>query len=337
MKNVLLIFVVSFSISTAFAGRGVVPIRPNYILVSDEFNGAIPKGKCLVVGHVYWNDYAYTNGKTVPISGGSVATLDREKSFVADSTGQFKLLLDVDDTSLFYYQPGYEEIVIWNFNFQSQHVVTIDFYPLYNAVIEVAKPVVYLYSDKKVDAEIQFSCNGDLTFTYPEYNDGWKVSVEENIITEKESNKTLPYLFWEAETNQLDFVMTFDENEILQLPGFVIRTDTVVNFLENSLTALGLNSTEQTDFITFWAPKMIQKEYAFVQFLVDDWYTQFISEMTINPQPDALRRVYMLFKPLDKTEINIAAIPQELKSFERKAFTVVEWGGSEIINSKIVF
>jgi hypothetical protein len=43
----------------------------------------------------------------------------------------------------------------------------------------------------------------------------------------------------------------------------------------------------------------------------------------VNPLPDSMLRVFMVYKPLEEF---IEIPPQEIKSFERTGFTVVEWG-----------
>jgi hypothetical protein len=49
--------------------------------------------------------------------------------------------------------------------------------------------------------------------------------------------------------------------------------------------------------------------------------------LNITPAPDSVLRVYMAFKPLLSP---VPVPPQELEAFERRGFTVVEWGGSEV-------
>jgi len=314
------------------AAKRIDVLSQNYVIISDEFSADIAVGKCLVVGQIIEPDYT-GEGQIIPLSGGLVATLDRKKTATSNAEGKYSLLLDSKDTSLFFYKSGKEEIVIWKYNFRSQHKVTINFYPGINSsMIMVDKPVIYMYSDEKINAEITFTCKGNLTFTYPEYNEKWEVTIDQNIITENKSGpngplrgKNYPYLFWEAQQEELEFEI---QNQTMN--GFLISTDSVINFLENSLTALGLNSTEQTDFITFWAPRMIVKPFALVHFLIGDDYAKNISELNITPTPDALRRVFMVFTPLETNQVGLTIKSQELKSFERFGFTVVEWGGSEL-------
>ena len=37
-----------------------------------------------------------------------------------------------------------------------------------------AKPVIYLYPESKTDVTVKLDYAGELTCTYPEYQDGWK-------------------------------------------------------------------------------------------------------------------------------------------------------------------
>src|SRR5690606_15422146 len=96
-----------------------------------------------------------------------------------------------------------------------------------------------------------------------------------------------------------------------QLPGFLLATDGIVEFFEEKLSVLGLNSQEQTDFITYWGPLLSVKKYAFVQFLVDDAYDNKIATLDITPQPKSIRRVYVICSTLDKPEMGMEIVPQE--------------------------
>ena len=49
--------------------------------------------------------------------------------------------------------------------------------------------------------------------------------------------------------------------------------------------------------------------------------------LNIQPRPDTLIRVWMIYMGMD---MPIEIKEQELAHFERKGYTVVEWGGVEI-------
>jgi hypothetical protein len=70
---------------------------------------------------------------------------------------------------------------------------------------------------------------------------------------------------------------------------------------------------------------MQENKYNLITFAGKDY--EDIAPLKITPTPDSILRVMMIFKSLDKP-VNIEE--QELKPFERKGFTVVEWGGTKV-------
>ena len=300
-----------------------------YIVVSDEFDQHVPAGKCLVQGYIYQTELD-SAGKNRVVQNGYISTLNGTKHALSNEDGFYKMLLNSTDTSIYFFAQELEEIVIWKYLFQSQHSVQIDFYTNYDwGNMTVDKPLIYLYSDTTLDVKINLNPKSNLVFTYPAYYDQWSITVNQSSITNHKDNKVYPYLFWEGETDKLNFIS--DKNIF---PGFVVQTDTLVTFFENTLTAAGLNQTEQTDFITFWAPKMKQHQWVFIQFLQGGDYEKWISAMQINPEPESLIRLFMLYVPLQSDQPEFFITPQEIAKTERSGFTVVEWGGSEIYTVK---
>lgn len=290
-----------------------------HVVRSETFNQNVPTGKCLVKGHVY--DPSSSKG----IENVLVATLDKVHSDVTDTSGAYNFLLDINDTSIFAFKSQFAEEVIWKHNFKDQHIVEIDFYLTEDyGMIEVDKPVIYMYSDKPLNVNLQLDFKSDLVFSYPEYKQGWNVQIDASGMVHE--GKNYPYLFWEGETNNLPYITENDQYE-----GFLIKTDTAVVFLENCLTKLGFNNTESTDFITYWAPRMIQKEYAFIQFTIDDLYDERIAKLKISPKPDNIKRVFMLYSLYDNEPVFDQAnlSEQSLSGLNRNGFTLLEWGGAE--------
>lgn len=194
--------------------------------------------------------------------------------------------------------------------------------------IVLYKPVIYCYNSSDTFS-LQVKPKGEFIFTYPDLStvSTYKTN-EDGSVADIGSGKNYPYLFWEAKSESLNF-----QSEGNQLPGFLIQTDSLISFLENQLASLGLNSTEQIDFITYWGPIMQRQPYALVQFVIDDVYQEEIARLDISPRPDAMRRVFMLYSPLVTDQIALTVVPQQFNSFERFGFTVVEWGGSIIETS----
>lgn len=193
------------------------------------------------------------------------------------------------------------------------------------------KPVIYLYPQKETFVNVELASKGELTFTYPKYNlhneillPGWNVlACPDGTI--KSDNKSFNYLFWEGEINTSEIKTNYTE-------GFIVGSDTLVNFLENSLASAGLNNKESADFITYWAPRMMNNEKNYVHFMFTNEYDN-IASIKVTPQPDNFLRLYMIWSDVtNDTPTNITT--QTITKFKREGFTVVEWGGSEVINIK---
>ncbi|MDH4472649.1 MAG: hypothetical protein QE487_08555 [Fluviicola sp.] len=221
------------------------------------------------------------------------------------SAGEFHIEIITQPISI---RPGFKTKIA--FQFQSSQMREV-----------YLKPVIYLYPEKEQQTTVQLQPNGKFSFTYPLYTEnGWTGTAHPDGQFTIDG-KNYPYLFWEG-------INTKPVRAIDYSSGFVVNKDDVTAFLEEKLTAMGLNDQELTDFITFWGPRMAQSERGFVQFLFNEDYDE-IATIKISPQPDALFRVYMLFTPLENT-VELNPEPQEIKSVNRNGFTVIEWGGSEI-------
>jgi hypothetical protein len=178
------------------------------------------------------------------------------------------------------------------------------------------KPVIYLYPKEIMDISVQLNIKKTkFTTIYPKFNEKntWNVKAKPNgdILI---NDKTYPYLFWEAES-----YAPYETNE-----GFMVTEENAEKFLEEKLEILGLNEKEKTDFITFWLPVLLKNKISLCSFQSKQFFDSF--ELNITPKPDSLIRVFLTIKKLDRP-INIKE--QKLDSFERKGFTVIEWGGSK--------
>lgn len=182
-------------------------------------------------------------------------------------------------------------------------------------VFAADKPVIYLYPERKTDVTVSLRLNGELTCTYPEYNNGWQVTAEpEGTITDKQG-KEYNYLYWEAELN----------NEYDFSKGFCVKGEDTSAFLETALEKLGLNRKEANEFIVYWLPLMQDNPYNIISFQTTLYENS--AKLNINPTPDTLIRVFMAYKPVNEYE---AIEEQELTSPKRNGFVAVEWGGAEV-------
>lgn len=190
---------------------------------------------------------------------------------------------------------------------------------------ETAKPVIYLYPEQETKVNVQLSFNGTLTSTYPTLpSEGWTVTAQPDGTLTDEEGRSYRYLFWEG-------VADVDWK---QDSGFLVKAEDAREFLEQSLTQLGLNELEQNDFITYWLPKLEKNGESFVTFAAEQYTDNAV--LTVTPQLDSVLRVQMLISKVDDS--NRAAFQklpeQELPRFEREGFVLVEWGGTDLDTGK---
>lgn len=325
MKKIACLLFIFIPLIT-MAEDGPSDIR-NYTVISDLIDETIPEGKFIIQGIIVRSNVQTGDG-TTPVPDVLVGFNGNDSTVTSDSLGRFSLTGNIDkDKEIYFYKLAWAEYMISDLVIEKGHRITIRVnFPSEGEDFIKRKPVIYLYSPEELNAHITLDPKGEFSFTYPAYHTGWSVFVNAGgTLKDLATDKTYPYLFWEAKSTPVFYKLT---NQ--QIEGFIIRTDTCIQFLENQLSLLGLNAIEQTDFITYWGPILQQKPFALVQFLVDDDCQKLISEIKISPEPDALRRVFMLCSLLDDSATGIEIINPDYKKFERKGFTVVEWGGGEI-------
>lgn len=191
--------------------------------------------------------------------------------------------------------------------------------------IIVRKPVIYLYPEKEQEISLTIQYNGNLSFTYPKYDEKWTVIASPNgDLRNKKDNKKYAYLFWEGEKKYSSKERTYEN-------GFVVHKDTIVSFLEQKLSEFGLIPKEYNDFIVFWTPYLIQNEWNFIHFRTGKGY-EVISKNMVKPAPQTEFRIFMDFKKIDKP-FNVN--PQPIKTLKRNGFTLVEWGGAQLSDETI--
>ena len=179
-----------------------------------------------------------------------------------------------------------------------------------------AKPVIYLYPEEETQVSVKLDYDGELTATYPAYNDGWTVTARpDGTLTDPDTGREYYCLFWEGITDA-DYDLS---------SGFVVPGEETAAFLEEALAALGLTEREADEFIIYWLPRMEGNPYNLISFQ-QEAYTDHAA-LAIDPAPDSVLRVFMAWKGLDEP---VKVEPQTLEGFERTGFTVVEWGGTEV-------
>ena len=184
--------------------------------------------------------------------------------------------------------------------------------------VVAGKPVIYLYPEQETDVHVELElAEAELSTTYPRYNNGWDVTASpDGSLLNKADGTHHKYLFWDADNCR----MRYDFSN-----GFCVAGSDTESFLKEKLSYMGLTEEEMNEFIIYWLPLMEHNTYNLIAFQ-GDVYTN-SAKLNITPEPDSLLRVFMTYVPLEEA-VNIE--PQQLETFERKGFTVVEWGGSEV-------
>ncbi len=179
------------------------------------------------------------------------------------------------------------------------------------------KPVIYLYPTRKTDVNVRVSLtNGRFTQCIPEGNGEWNVTATpDGKLTDKASGESYDYIYWESTDNT-----EYDWSQ-----GYAVKGSEAEAFLLRILPEMGLNENEYTEFIDYWLPRLEKNEYNLVTFQTK-CYTDTV-RMDISPEPDSVLRLFMAFKRVDGP---VYVERPKIEPFERKGFTVVEWGGAEI-------
>jgi len=176
------------------------------------------------------------------------------------------------------------------------------------------KPVIYLYPTASISVSVKLDYNGILTCSYPVYDELWQVTANpDGTLINQEDGKEYSYLYWEG----VDEVV-YDFSK-----GFVVKGTDTAAFLQEKLAYLGLTPREYNEFIVYWLPQMQKNPYNLVTFQGSAYKDNAV--LTISPEPDSLLRVFMVYKSLQQP---IKVEEQILTPFERKGFSVIEWGGS---------
>lgn len=178
------------------------------------------------------------------------------------------------------------------------------------------KPVIYLYPKEETEVKVKINYSGELTCTYPKYEDGWNVrAYPDGKLVNLDDGREYSYLFWEGKSD-----IKYDLSK-----GFVVRGEDTERFLKEKLEAMGLIPKEYNEFIVYWLPLMENNKYNLISFQGENYDEN--ARLEIEPKPDSILRVFMAYKPLKEYK---EVEEQEIIPFERKGFTVIEWGGTEI-------
>ena len=184
-----------------------------------------------------------------------------------------------------------------------------------NGVGGYAKPVMYFYPTKKTTINVTFARPEVLTTTYPKYENNWTFTAYPNGDLYDKNNKYYYGMYWEElGSTKIDFS-----------EGFYVTKDNAIEFLEETTKKIGFTRREANEFIMYWLKILENNEKSLVYCELTESRNNY-NNVIITPTPDSILRVAIHVKKVDGY---VKIKEQQLPTFERVGFTVVEWGGTE--------
>lgn len=317
MKKLHLLGLVLF---LSYFAQAKIEKESSFTVISDVFDASLPKGKYKLEGKVLDE----SGQKHLP---GALYKDDHTKLGKTTKAGRFTVLLDVANDEIEFYKNGYKKSYFESYPIKEQHRIRIQIKLASNkgpVDYPAEKPVIYCYAAESTAFSINIQTAHELQFVYPAFDSGntWNVELEPNQLPKTTSGIEVPYLFWESK-NEGTIQLLKEENE---LKGEILRGNEITAYLEKTLSEVGFNAQEKTDFITYWAPRIVNEKYLFVQFLQNNDCQQFAS-YTVNPQPESFNRFFMVFTPFNEYPEFLEPVKQKLVPIQRSGFHFVEWGG----------
>lgn len=176
------------------------------------------------------------------------------------------------------------------------------------------KPVIYLYPTTPTDVTVIYENDENLVTTYPKYNDAWRVHADvDGTLTDARGRRYYALFFDEVRTHAVNFT-----------EGFYVTSESALSFLEEKLAYLGFTEREANEFIMFWLP-VLERNGQSVVYFEQTSEREAECPLTVTPASDSTLRVMIHIK---KVHEPIYLPEQTLEPFERRGFTLVEWGGT---------
>ncbi|KXZ53504.1 hypothetical protein GPECTOR_7g954 [Gonium pectorale] len=120
--------------------------------------------------------------------------------------------------------------------------------------------------------------------------------------------------------------------------SFCIAGADVEAWLYDALKAFGMPVRERTDMLTYWMPHMEGSPYVLAAF-ADPYHYQAAAALVVEPPPDVLVRVFLLFERLAAPVAVRGCLAAEAARVgvlrrEGARLAVLEWGGMEVVRAR---
>lgn len=181
-------------------------------------------------------------------------------------------------------------------------------------------------------------------------------AAPDGSLVELSSGTALSYLFWEAHsTGDLTptSIATEKATKLTQPfnPNLASLTPTnslalpfadLLPYLDATLKSLTLHTSARNDFSTYWLPSFARihnrGQRIALRFVEQAAYQQ-AAKLEVEPEPDVVTRVFMLFKGVQQGEVRgeesfdwSKIVGVEDGADDATKFRVLEWGGMEVLS-----
>ncbi|KAF9059741.1 hypothetical protein BDP27DRAFT_1453066 [Rhodocollybia butyracea] len=196
----------------------------------------------------------------------------------------------------------------------------------------------------------------------------WDVCMHrDQTMTEKSTDLTVSYLYWEAatqglapsppdspcsreqqsESERFDPISSdLSDNDNVSV---VLPLSRITPYLDAALKVLGLHTEARTSFITYWLPSFNKHTHIALRFVSQHLYER-AAPLNVLPKPDVVVRVFILFKGVPELDVeggiwgnatareadgaerwrDVVGLDARDKLSDTLLFRVLEWGGMEV-------
>jgi hypothetical protein len=181
-----------------------------------------------------------------------------------------------------------------------------------------AKPVIYLYPKHDTTITVSLQVPGTIPVSDPLYpQGGWQNIHAYPNGSFNYQGEIYHELFYEATITPITPPDT----------GVIVPVANLKQKLISITHQLGLNQSEQKEFLEYWLPRLttLNTPYIAVSVFNPD-QKESIDKVTISPKPDTFIQFIMYFKGLEQPVL-LQPLQLPLAIPQRIGFTAVEWGG----------
>ena len=183
---------------------------------------------------------------------------------------------------------------------------------LCNDTVSVDKPNIYIYPVESMGLIfiINFPQGGSIVESIPLYEECWNIQIEPSGLIDNQYT----FLFYECRV----------PDRFQYKTGWQIEGSQLERFFRNNLSTTGFIETEIEDFIDYWIPRLESTD----NYLVYPQYNDDIApliELQCSEEPESLLRFLYIIET-KKSDNEIILIEPVIPKFERKGFTIAEWG-----------